>query len=137
MPREASGIEADPTGMQLHHGGDGIARQGGATTPPLLTAAEHHPLACRHAHPGVHRGGGQIAPLYISIASSPEETGLAGRFSRTHNCAMGQAAQIDLEWLKLFVDFAQGDPSLTAWEEQGPRRLDAGLRTPARPLHRP
>src|SRR3954462_8857621 len=30
--------------------------------------------------------------------------------------AEGQAA-IDRDWLKLFVDYAQGDPRLTAWDE--------------------
>jgi hypothetical protein len=28
-----------------------------------------------------------------------------------------EKAAIDREWLKLFVDFAQDDPRLTAWEE--------------------
>src|SRR3954449_11446527 len=28
-----------------------------------------------------------------------------------------EQAAIDRDWLKLFVDYAQGDPRLTAWEE--------------------
>jgi hypothetical protein len=28
-----------------------------------------------------------------------------------------EQAAIDREWLKLFVDYAQGDPRLTAWED--------------------